>query len=233
MSRIYHPTNDVIYKDVTTDSDTRLVFFSGLGKTVRSQHEGFIRRFALLNGLNYLALDYDTRTRFSNKKMPYLLDDAVERTALKVTSLPEKKLLLYGTCFGALMAYHMAQLMPEKVKGMVLVAPLIETGKNTLGPHIYNALDGIERLSNFRSLVLHSVQQYGSDIPKGEYQGPITIMHGTRDRLLPVSNSIRLSQRLSRKNVELKTIEGAGHGTANGREMTHSIAALNKYLKQR
>ncbi len=246
MMRIYHKTDNLIYKNIQQDSDIRLIFFSGMGSPIRSQREAFFRRFALTNGISYLALDY-TKYALQHKYADHFqIDTFFDRTKEILAQCSEDKFLIFGACFGGLMGLKVTQAIPSKVSGVVLTSPAYET---PLLPWIKKADSFLHKKFNEktkdknislnhlrRMAILHQLFVSTLDLARSPishtYQGPMTIFHGEKDNLIPPENSLLIQKQMKNPNVQLRIIPGMKHTLAMDREMKYPLSILAGYLNK-
>lgn len=244
----YTSGDDFARPDINFNTDRRIIFFTGLGLPMRNQGEPFIRRFALLNHISYLALDFDAITADKTEKENFGLETAFERAMDKISKLKEERLILLGPCFGGLMAYHVAQNFPQKVESMIISSPLIDFEQGALSQHIDEVLTKrdkklrrlsldktlMERMVNFHKIVLAASHKYGQIPIKSAYDGPIHILHGENDRLVPVANSFTIQNSLNRPNINIQVVSQGKHNfdISLNNKMKFSIAALKKQISR-
>jgi len=245
MSRIYHETTPLIYKNITQDSPIRLVFLSGMGTPVRQQREGFFRRFALTSGISYTALDYTRYVRQYKRSENFQIPSIIPQTTSILESFPEEKFLLFGPCVGGLVGLIMTQKMPQKIAGAVITSPAceipsfpwIEQADKFLHHKVeektqkkratYNQL---KRLAILHQLFMATVTTISKTPLVRTYQGPMTIFHGQKDPLIPVENSFRIQEALQNPNLQLRIVPNVKHTVAFDKEMKQPISILKQYL---
>jgi len=242
--RRYLPTDPLIYKNIQTDSDKKVVFLSGLGLNIRKQREGFLRRYALNQGVSYLALDY-TRFTMENPQTPnYNLHQVLPKT-LDLLAKDDKKLFLYGACFGGLMALKIAARIPERVACVLALSPPFETPEFPWTDNTTNFLIKREKEMKRKKANLKSMQQMilfrnvfkmvaqiqGREKIPTTYHGPVHIFHGQKDKFIPVENSIHVQRALDNPNCTLHISPMTGHGFQNDFKLEIPIRVLDEHLR--
>ncbi|MBR6412641.1 MAG: alpha/beta hydrolase [Alphaproteobacteria bacterium] len=243
--RHYLPTNAFIYKNIQTNSDKKVVYLSGLGMDIRRQREGFIRRYALNQGVSYLALDC-TRFALANQDIPdYNLRKILPAT-MDMLAQDDKKLFLFGACYGGLMALKIAAAMPEKVSGVIALSPPYET---KAFPWIDDTLlfllkrekqferrkanpEIIRQMILFRKMYLIAAMDQGRESIQPTFQGPVHIFHGQKDRLIPAENSLHVQRALNNPQCIVHVTPMTGHNLSNDYEMKMPICALGECLSR-
>lgn len=243
--RQYLPTDSLVYKNIQSNSDQKIVFLSGLGLEIKKQREAFIRRFALNHGVSYLALDY-TRYTDEHADQPYYnLLQVLPRT-MAILNQDNKKLLLCGACFGGLMALRIAAQMPKRVQAVLALSPPYET----LGYSWIDNADSflkkrendlkqrnacpeiIQKMVAFRNVVISAFQILGREKIEPTFRKPVHILHGQNDKLIPAENSLHVQQALNNPNCTVHITPKAGHTLNNDYEMKIPIRILEECLHQ-
>ena len=121
---------------------------------------------------------------------------------------PEHHLVLYGRSMGSGFATKLAS--DNRPRYLILDAPY------------YSFSKVVERLVPFLPVRFVLRFKLRSDRWIRHVQCPIYILHGTRDRLIPIENSIRL-QALNPQHTTLIRIEGGGHNNLPGFPEYHNF----------
>ncbi len=246
MKRIYRKTNSLIYKNIDLETDKRIVFLSGLGLPIRQQREGFIRRFALNQGVSYLALDYTKFTDNSSENEGFRIQESYDRTMDLMTVLSDKKIFLVGSCYGGLMALKIAERFPQKIAGIITLAPPYEIKEypwidktDTFLEKRIKVLEQkkakkymIEKMILFRKMVIYAFRSLGRETIKSSYMGQMSIFHGENDKLIPVENSLAIQRKFKNPNSKVIIVPTSGHTLKNDFEMKEPIRILTEYLKE-
>ena len=171
---------------------------------------------------------------------------ALQAAMDKISKLKEERLILVGPCFGGLMAYRAAQEFPNKVETLLASSPLIDFEQGTLSQHIDAFLnareerfkkrnisaESLQKMHHFRQSVVLGASKYGRVPVASSYLGPVCILHGEKDRLVPIENSRQIARKLNRPNVTVQEIPSAGHtfDMDQDRRMKFTIATLKRHL---
>ena len=149
------------------------------------------------NGYAVWMIDYPGYGKSTGK----LEEEVLYAYALQMYKLARKKysadsITLYGRSMGTGIAAHLASHQPAK--RLILETPYYSFA--SVGAHFF-PIYPMERMINIKL----STYEY---IPNVHM--PISIFHGTKDWIIPYSNSKRLEP-LLKKGDEFITIKGAGH----------------------
>lgn len=144
---------------------------------------------------------------------------------------PHQEIVLIGESQGGLVsALTAAQLGDDVVTALVLVYPALSIPENWR--HRYPQLSDIPEITNMGEVKLG--RRFFEEIHDmkpleiiGKYRGPVLIVQGDKDFIVPVAGSER-AQKLY-NDARLHIIPGAGHGF-NAKEFEENSAQIEKFL---
>ncbi len=147
-----------------------------------------------------------------------------------VKGIKKGKVTLLGISQGGMVSALYAGDHPEAVEKLVLVYPafcikddwVTKYPKITDMPETENSFG--MKLGRAYVKDLYDLDVYGRI---SNYKGRVLIVHGDKDRLVPISYSKKANRAYRR--CTLKTIQGAGHGF-RGSELTKAIEYVNDFL---
>lgn len=127
---------------------------------------------------------------------------------LTLSYVDENHIYLQGESMGGFVSAYVAAQLPNKIKGLVLWYPafIIPDDSRTRIEQNDNTCFGIPLSPSFNTDAI-SIDIY-SEIKK--YHGPVKLIHGDKDPVVPLSYSIRAQEIY--ENVSLTVIPNAGHG---------------------
>lgn len=132
----------------------------------------------------------------------------VVNEAGKLSYVDGERLFLQGESMGGFVAAYLAAKMSEKIKGLVLWYPafVIPDDSKRRFENGENSVFGMEICPNYNKVAMEI------DIFKeiSGYQGPVQIIHGDADPIVPLSYSNKAAKVY--ENVKLLVIPKAGHG---------------------
>lgn len=180
--------------------------------------------FKTLNDLGYAVYTFDfpcgsVNSQTDNNTMNMSVSD--EKEALKTIvgyfrkqkDIDKNKIVLIGESQGGLVSALAAAELKGKVERLVLIYPALCIPDNWNAR--YPRVEDIPEVSEIWGVKLG--RKFMMDIRHmkpfktiGRYKGPVLIVHGTDDRVVPLDYSRRAVQTYS--NAALKIIDKAGHG---------------------
>lgn len=180
--------------------------------------------FKTLNDLGYAVYTFDfpcgsVRSRSDNNTMNMSVSD--EKEALKEIvayfrkqkDVDKSRIVLCGESQGGLVSALAAAELKKKISRLILIYPALCIPDNWNAR--YPRVEDIPEVSEIWGVKLG--KKFMMDIRPmkpyetiGRYQGPVLIVHGTDDKVVPVDYSRRAQQ--TYRNATLKIIDKAGHG---------------------
>lgn len=125
----------------------------------------------------------------------------------------KENIFVFGGSQGGLVTALAAEERKDKVKGMILLYPAlcIADDWNT---RFHNESDIPDELEvwgmNLGRIFFESLRGFDPFEHIGTYDGPVLIMHGNQDQVVPLETSRRAGTLYA--NVEMKLFSGEGHG---------------------
>ena len=180
--------------------------------------------FKMLNELGYAAYSFDfpygsvrSKTDNDTQKMTVTGEKEALETIVRYfraqKDIDPQNIILIGESQGGLVSALVAAEMPNEINKLVLCYPAFSIPDEWWKryPRIEDIPDVPEKwgvkLSKEYVIDALSLNVFGTI---GKYTGPVLIMHGTNDKVVPIEYSERAEKIY--KDVTLKKIEGAGHG---------------------
>lgn len=108
------------------------------------------------------------------------------------------RIYLMGSSLGGVVSALVAEDIPEAVAGLILFYPA------------FNISSIVGRFSGVQTAFTESLKDYDIMAHIGSYPGPVLIVQGTKDIIVPTSVAEEASAKYA--NAELHFIEGANHG---------------------
>ncbi len=192
-----------------------LIFSHGFGASFKEfEHHAY--SFARW-GIAFVAFDFcgggrDSLSDGGMQEMTVLteMDDlrSVIEKVMELDFVDKNAVFLMGESMGGFVSALVAAEYKEKIKGLILWYPAFvipddsrkrfEQGMNRMGDTLLSP--------DFNETAMN-IDVYGRI---SEFTGPVLIVHGDEDKLVPISYSSRAQKEY--KNASLTVIHGAGHG---------------------
>ena len=180
--------------------------------------------FQTLNDLGYAVYTFDypcgsIHSRSDNNTMEMSISDEKETLKeivsyfRKQKNIDKHRIVLCGESQGGLVSALAAAELKKQVSHLILICPALGIPDNWNAR--YPRIEDIPEVSEIWGVKLG--RKFMMDIRPmkpfetiGRYQGPVLIVHGTDDKVVPLDYSKRAQQTYG--NAVLKVIEKAGHG---------------------
>lgn len=177
----------------------------------------------------YIAYSFDfcggsTRSRSTGKSTDMTLFtekqdllDVFDHIA-SMEQVDEQAVFLLGGSQGGIVTAMAAEERADRVRGMILYFPAFSIPDNWRGN--FKTVEDIPETYEFWGLTLGrnffvSMRDYSAYDHIGGFKGPVLILNGDQDGIVPVSVALRASKKY--ENAELVILKGEGHGfTAEG-----------------
>lgn len=150
-----------------------------------------------------------------------VLDDIRRRS-----DVDPDRVFMFGESQGGFVSAYVSSEHPDAVRGLILLYPAFvirddaeammrPAGSIPGNPSLFGMPIGRRYVEDALSFDIYDVL--------GAYGGPVLILHGDRDRLVPISYSERAVRTFH--SAELLTMEGQGHGfSGSARERAKALA---------
>ena len=147
----------------------------------------------------------------------------------RVAGADTANIFVMGRSLGGLVSALVAAELPDKVRGAVLWYPALELGEKTRSYFP----DGVVTEKEFMGYTItrnyfEAVLDMDPYAEAAAYEGPVLILHGDRDDVVPLESSLR-AQRMY-KDCALLVLPGAGHGFKRPHDRVGAKAAAQFIL---
>jgi pimeloyl-ACP methyl ester carboxylesterase len=214
----YSERSMVLFHGLTTNKLEYLNFYKGVGEELSS------------NGINVISIDSRTHGESHSSKeeltITNMVSDGIETIKWSRKKYGVDKVDLFGTSFGAITAICLAQVIPQWINRIYLLAPVLDLDQlylNPSNPDRAKKYDGLctktlengeffeinERQAFSRSLITEfSLISLENLMQKSQLT--FDVMHGTEDSMVPFNISSEICHGLS--NVNFHEFKDMDHG---------------------
>jgi len=222
-----------------------VVFLGGFRSAMTGAKASALDRFCAQRGQAYCRFDYRghgaSGGRFEEASIGAWLADS----AAVLDQLADGPQILVGSSMGGWLAVLLAEVLPDRVAGLVLIAPAIDFTEDL----VWNQLSEAERQEMERSGGLNRPSDYG-DGPyifthrlitearahlvfgrKIGIAGPVRVVQGMRDDAVPWPVALRLTESLSAEDVHLTLVKDGDHRLSRPQDLAlieASVAAVSR-----
>jgi pimeloyl-ACP methyl ester carboxylesterase len=219
------PHHPLAYKYQAQNNAPTLVFLPGYFSDMSGLKATYLEQLALDKKWGYLSLDYSGHGQSGGQFQEGTIGQWYQDTLAVINHTQATNLILVGSSMGGWLMLLTALKIPEKIKGLVGIAPapdftetliwqklsadqqdhLKTTGYLTL-PSQYNAGGTPVSYQLIREARNHLLLHSGIKI-----QAPVRLLHGTADEDVPFATSIQLLDQLTTLDGQILLIKDGDH----------------------
>lgn len=203
-----------------------VMFCGGYHSDMDGSKAGFLHARAAEAGLAYLRFDYQGHGRSSGRFADGTIGDWLDDALFALDRASEGPQILVGSSMGGWIALLMARARPARVAGLVLVAPAPDFPRRLMVPGLPpEARDALEahgvwhRPSEFGDeaypitahLIAESAAHELFERPPTPVAGPVHILHGDRDEVVPTAHAMRALDLLDAPSAVFELVKGGDH----------------------
>jgi pimeloyl-ACP methyl ester carboxylesterase len=222
-----------------------VVFLPGFRSDMQGSKALALRDHCISTGRTLLRFDYsghgESAGRFEDGTIGQWAADAIA----VFDALAEGPQVLVGSSMGGWIALLLARARPERIAGLIGIAPAPDFTETLLWP----ALSEAERAEIMDRGVLHMPSQYGEPTPitralveDGKRQNvmgspiplrcPVRILHGMQDPDVPWRHALRLVDTLEGGDVRLYLVKDGDHRLSRPEDLRLLTETLDALLAQ-
>lgn len=193
-------------------------------------------------GWSYLRFDYsahgESKGRWEDARIGTWRQDVLE----VVDHLTDGPLITVGSSMGGWMASLLIKDRPERVKAAIFIAPAPDFATElmlpNLSPEDRHALEtaGAFNLTGYEDDVLMSQAFFDEatnhrvlNAPIG-FDGPVRILHGMKDDVVPWTHGVRLTETLTPNDVRLTLIKDGDHRLSRPQDLALLVNEVRQVL---
>ncbi|WP_213272223.1 alpha/beta hydrolase [Hyphomonas sp.] len=215
-----------------------LIWLSGYRSDMSGGKAQAVKSWAGNSGLGAVLFDYSGHGESDGRFEDGTISAWREDTLAAIDAHSEGPLILVGSSMGGWMALLAALARPERVKGLVLIAPapdftekLMWAGLTkaqqeeimsqgvTMRPSDYGTPDPITR-----ALIVDGRSWQILDAPI-TFDGPVRILQGMQDPDVPWPHALEINERLTSPDVVLTLIKDGDHRLSRDQDVARLLAA--------
>ncbi len=217
--------NNTIAYNQFTGKNMGIVFLSGFNSDMQGKKALYIERWAKNNNHSFLRFDYSGHGQSSGKIETTCFSDWYKDAEYIINKKTKDKQILIGSSMGAWVMLMLAKRIPEKIAGIIGLAPapdfpkiliwdkmsinekrkLIKNKKITIKYE-----DGSKNVFSYR-LIKDSFKNLTLS-ENIDFDGPVYLYHGMADSAVPYNLSIKIINTFKgTKDIKLLLDKDAGH----------------------
>ena len=202
-----------------------IVFLSGFKSDMQGKKALYIEKWAKENNHSFLRFDYSGHGKSSGDLETTCFSDWYQDAEYLINESTQDKQILIGSSMGAWIMLMLAKRIPQKIAGMVGLAPAPDFPKLLIWDKL--DMDNKRKLIKNKSITIKnedgSENNFSYKLIKDSlknlalsesiyFNGPVHLYHGMADIDVPYNISIKIIKSLKRSNnVKLLLEKKAGH----------------------
>lgn len=202
-----------------------VVFLGGFMSDMTGTKAVFLQDWAERQGRAFLRFDYSGHGQSSGAFEDGCIGDWVEDATAAITALTDGPQVLVGSSMGGWIALQIARAMPERVKGLVGIAPAPDFTEDSMWAG-FSAAQRAALMDQGRIVIPSDYSPDGYPITRRLIEEgrqrlvlraplrlpfPVRILQGTADTDVPVSVALRLMDHAESPDLRLTLVKGADH----------------------
>ena len=226
-------------------SQPTLVWLSGFNSDMSGSKALAVKALAESEGLGYMAFDYFGHGESSGDFIEGTISRWREDSLTAIDELTDGPLILVGSSMGGWMALLAALARPERVRGMLLIAPAPDFTEKLMWPELSD---------DAKAKILHEGHwmrptPYGEPYPITrrliedgkrwsildapiELSIPVTILQGKVDPDVPWTHALKVQERLAGANCDFHLIKDGEHRLSRPQDITRLMTEIRLLLER-
>ena len=231
------------YLSNNSSSNLHIVFLHGFMSDIEGEKPKTIFKYAKKNNLGFLALEYSGHGKSSGKFTKGNISKWSKEVKITIKKVVKKnKFILVGSSMGAWLSLNQFKYFKEQIKGFLGIGSAPEFLQNlmwkkftkqmkdeTIKKGIYNLKHG-----NYEYPITYQLIKDGrkNKILNKKILSNIniTMIHGSKDEVVPPSYSKKVLKIFSRAKKRLVIIKNGDHSLSTKRGLKRIVSELNKIV---
>ncbi len=236
------------FKGAVDINRATVLFCGGFNSNMRGSKGAFLSQYCQKKGLNFCRFDYQGHGESSGDFAEGTIGDWFDDALAILEQNSKAPVVIVGSSMGGWMALLLAKQCPDLVKGLVLIAPApdfpdklmwsamdasvrseIETKGVWYRP---SEFEGEESYPITLNLIEESRRHNLLDGDGINFDGPVHILHGSSDEVVPMEHAFKVADALSSEDVTVEIIKNGDHRLSTDIELERLGDRLEKLLKK-
>ncbi|WGV17796.1 alpha/beta hydrolase [Fuscovulum ytuae] len=219
-----------------------IVFLGGFMSDMTGSKAMFLQDWAAAQGRAFLRFDYSGHGQSSGAFEDGCIGDWVEDALAMIKALTEGPQVLVGSSMGGWIALQIARTLPDRVKGLVGIAPAPDFTEDSMWAGFSEA-QRVALMDQGRIVIPSDYSEDGYPITRRLIEDgrgrlvlrtplslpfPVRILQGTADTDVPVSVALRLMDHADCPDLRLTLVKGADHRFSTPECLAMIATAVNE-----
>lgn len=227
----------------------RLLWLGGFKSDMMSSKALALEAWAAEHGQSYLRFDYSGHGESTSEKPgERFIDGTISRwlaDALAMAKLDDAPLLIIGSSMGGWLALLLAQILKNRIKGMVLIAPAADFTEKLMWPQFSPQIraeietNGVWYRPNSygepypitKALIEDGRKNQIMDAPI-EVSCPVHILQGALDPDVPLAHTLKIMQLLPQDQTTLTIVQDGDHRLSRDQDIALLLRSVEQMLNE-
>ncbi|WP_035441741.1 carboxylesterase [Asticcacaulis sp. YBE204] len=232
----------IAYRRLTGDGPT-VLWLGGFKSDMTGSKAQALADAARSEGWDFLRFDYAAHGASSGTWDNARVGQWRQNVLDVVDNLTTGPLVIVGSSMGGWMASLLIRDRPERVRAAVFIAPAPDFATELMLPSLSPEDRRALEVSGFFNL-----RGYDYDVPMSQaffdeardhlvldkplpFDGPVQILHGLNDEVVPWEHGLRLARHVSAKDVTVTLIKGGDHRLSSPADLTRLVDTVRGLAK--
>ena len=236
------PNSNTLAYNQLTGKKAGIVFLGGYNSDMEGKKVLYIEKWAKDNNHSFLRFDYSGHGQSSGTIEKTCFNDWYKDAEYIINNKTKDKQILIGSSMGAWIMLMLAKRVPEKILGMIGLAPAPDFPKILIWDKMTS--DEKRKLINDKKITIKyedgSKNDFSYILIKDSFRnltlseniyfdGPVYLYHGMADNAVPYDLSIQIIDTLKgTNNIKLLLEKDAGHRLSEA----HQLANITKIIEE-
>ena len=220
-----------------------VLFCTGFRSNMTGKKATSIENWCQSQGQQFTRFDYRGHGKSGGNFRDLTIGDWLEDTISILDSVTDGPQLLVGSSMGGWISFLTANARPEKVAGIIGIAPAVDMTKRALSNLSAEAKRELSETGAWMRPSKYDSQGYPITkklLDEGElhlllpgpinFQGPVRILHGMRDDAVPWELSLEIAAALTSDDVQIKLIKDGDHRLSRPKDTKLLLSLVSAFL---
>ena len=209
-----------------------IVYLHGLLSSMNSRKSQYLKAFAIEHGLSYLCFDFTAHGKSWGEPHDFMIGRCLSDASDLLNKYVKTPQIIVGSSMGGWIGLLLCKHLPEKVAAFIGLAPGADFTKfvwnKLLNEEHRNRLKNGEILGPseetrgycFTYKMFQDAAENYILTKKLKYNGPVRLICGDEDKLVPYQTVFHIRDVLTSKDVQIICIKGSEHALASPEELS-------------
>ena len=220
-----------------------VLFCTGFRSNMTGKKATSLENWCQSQGQQFTRFDYRGHGKSGGNFRDLTIGDWLKDTISILDSVANGPQLLVGSSMGGWISFLAANSRPEKVAGIIAIAPAVDMTKRALSNLNAEAKRELSETGEWMRPSKYDAQGYPITkklLDEGElhlllpgpigFDGPVRILHGMRDDAVPWELSLEIAAALTSDDVHIKLVKDGDHRLSRPNDIQLLLRLISSFL---